>query len=127
LLGFASYFAGCVALCIVFGAVYLRLTPHRELDLIVRDHNASAAIALGGSVVGFAIALAGAVRETHSALAFLIWAAIALLAQVIGYGLARAVHPNLSRAIESNALAAAIWQASVSISVGLIAAACMSP
>jgi hypothetical protein len=36
---FFGYFGGAVAFCIAFGAIYLRLTPHREFELIVREHN----------------------------------------------------------------------------------------
>ena len=127
LIGFAAYFAASIAICVLFGAVYLSLTPHREFDLIVNQHNASAAVALGGGVLGYAIALSAAVRETHSAPAFLLWAFVALLAQVLATWLARLAHPGLSKAIEANALASAIWLASVSVAVGILNAACMSP
>jgi putative membrane protein len=36
-------------------------------------------------------------------------------------------YPDLSKAIEGNALSAAIWVAAVSVSAGLLSAACMSP
>ncbi|MGD0642742.1 MAG: DUF350 domain-containing protein [Roseiarcus sp.] len=124
---FAAYFAGAVAFCVAFGAVYLRLTPHREFHLMAHEQNASAAIALGGTLVGFAIALAGAIHNTHTALEFIVWAVVAALTQVVAYGLARLAHPGLSRAIEQNAVAAAVWLAAVSVSAGLISAACMGP
>jgi putative membrane protein len=126
-LAFFGYFGAAVAFCVVFGGVYLRLTPHREFDLIVREHNASAAIALSGTLLGFAIALAGAIHNTRSAAEFLLWAFIAAFAQLIAYGLARFTHPGLSQAIENNAIAAAIWLAAVSISAGVVCDACMSP
>ena len=124
---FSAYLAAAIAFCVAFGAIYLRLTPHREFELIVQEHNASAAVALGGSLIGFALALAGAIHNTHSALEFVAWAFVTLAGQMLAYWLAGLAHPGLSRAIEQNALAAAIWQASVSIAVGLISAACMSP
>ncbi len=124
---FFGYFGASVAFCIVFGWVYLRLTPHREFDLIVREHNASASIALSGTLLGFAIALAGAIHNTRSAPEFIVWACIAAFAQLIAYGLARLTHPGLSQAIENNAIAAAIWLAAVSVSAGLVCDACMSP
>jgi putative membrane protein len=124
---FSAYFAGAVAFFIAFSVIYLRLTPHREFDMVVREHNASAAVALGGTLIGFAIALSGAIHNTHSAIEFVAWGLVAALAQVVAYGLARLVHPGLSHAIEKNALAAALWQAAVSIAAGLVSAACMSP
>ena len=124
---FFGYFGGAMAFCVLFGAIYLRLTPHREFDLIVREHNASAAIALSGTLIGFSIALAGAIHNTYSVGEFVVWAVIAALAQLIAYGVARLTHPGLSAAIEQNAIAAAIWLAAVSIAAGVICAACMSP
>ena len=126
-LAFAGYFGGAVVFCVVFGFVYLRLTPHREFELIVKEHNASAAIALAGTLLGFAIALAGAIHNTHAALEFVAWAIVAALAQLVAYGLARLAYPGLSQAIEHNAIAAAVWLAAVSIAAGIVCDACMSP
>lgn len=124
---FAGYFLGALGFCVLFGTIYLRLTPHREFSLMTREHNASAAVALGGSIVGFAIGLSGAIRETHNAFDFVVWALVAALAQVIAHGLARLAYPGMSAAIEANTLAAAIFLASVSIAAGLVNAACMAP
>jgi putative membrane protein len=127
LISFTAYFAGAIAFCAGFCLVYTWLTPHREFDLIVRQHNASAAVAFGGSLIGFAIALAGAIHNTQSAPEFVAWGFVAFATQVVAYFLARLAHPGLSHAIEQNALAAALWVAAVSISAGVISAACMSP
>jgi len=127
LVSFAAYFAGAVGFCVAFCAVYTRLTPHRELELIVREHNASAALALGGSLLGFVIALASAIHNTRSAVEFIVWGCVAFATQVIAYLLARLMHPGLSHAIEQNAVAAALWVAAVSLSAGVLTAACMSP
>jgi putative membrane protein len=127
LLSFAAYFMGAIAYCAAFCVVYTRLTPHYEFDLIVNEHNASAAIAFGASLIGFAIALSGAVHNTQSALEFIIWGFVAFVTQIIAYVLARLAHPGLSQAIEQNAIAAAVWLGAVSISVGVLSAACMSP
>ncbi len=127
LLAFAVYFAGAIGFCAVFCLLYTRVTRHDEFSLIVEERNASAAISFGGSLLGFAIALAGAIHHTGSPLEFAMWGFVALIAQVIAYGLARIAHPGLSAAIEENALAAAVWVAAVSVSAGLLTAACMSP
>ena len=126
-LAFFGYFGGAIAFFVGFGVVYLRLTPHREFDLIVREHNASASIALSGTMIGFAIALAGAIHNTRSVGEFILWAFVAAFAQLIAYGLARLAHPGLSQAIEQNAVAAAVWLAAASISAGIVCDACMSP
>lgn len=127
LVSFFAYFAGAIAFSAAFCLIYTWLTPHREFALIVREHNASAAIAFGGSLIGFAIALAGAIHNTETLLEFAIWGLVAVVTQIVAYGLARLTHPGLSHAIEQNAMAAAVWLAAVSIAVGAISAACMSP
>lgn len=127
LIAFASYFAGALAYGALFCAIYTRLTPHREFDLIVNQHNASAAVAFGMTLIGYAIALAGAIHNTQSIVEFLIWGLIAMLAQIVAFALAKLAHPGLSQALEQNALAAAIWSGSVAVATGLITAACMSP
>ncbi|HMN73333.1 MAG TPA: DUF350 domain-containing protein [Rhodoblastus sp.] len=127
LAAFAVYFAGALAYGALFCAIYTRLTPHREFDLIVKQHNASAAVAFGMTLVGYAIALAGAIHNTQSIVEFLIWGLIATVAQILAFGLANLAHPGLSQAIEQNALAAAVWSGSVAIATGLVTAACMSP
>jgi putative membrane protein len=124
---FSGYFLGAIAFCGLFGLLYLRLTPHLEFELMRREHNASAALALGGSILGFAIGLSGAIRETHNVLEFVVWALIAVLAQLIAHALARLAYPGLPRAVESNAISAAIFLAAISIASGLISAACMTP
>ena len=127
LVAFFAYFAGAIAYGVAFCAIYTRLTPHKEFDLIVRAHNASAALAFGGSLIGFAIALAGAIHNTQTALEFIIWGFVALATQIVAFLLARLAHPGLSHAIEQNAVAAAAWVAAVSIACGIVSAACMSP
>lgn len=126
-LAFAIYFAGALAFCVVYGALYTRITPHKEFDLIVQQGNASAAIAFGGSLLGFAIALAGAIHVSTSILEFVAWGAVAFVAQLIAYALAAFVHPGLSAAIERNAIASGLWVAAASVATGLLNAACMSP
>jgi putative membrane protein len=127
MLAFAAYFFGALAFCVLFCLAYTRLTPHREFDLIVREHNASAAVAFGGALIGFAIALAGAIHVAGSVIEFVLWGLIAFAAQLVAYWLAAYAHPRLSDAIRRNAMAAAIWTAAASIAAGVLTAACMSP
>lgn len=127
LLAFAVYFAGAVGFCAIYCIVYTRVTRHDEFKLIVEEQSATASIAFGGSLLGFAIALAGAIHHTGSIPEFVTWGVVALVTQLVAYGLARLAYPGLSRAIEDNALGAAIWVAAVSVSAGLLSAACMSP
>jgi putative membrane protein len=124
---FAAYLVAAIGFCALFLLIYTWITPHREFDLIVEGHNASAAIALGMSLIGFAIPLTAAIRSSASIVDFSIWALVSLVVQIIGYGLARLAHKNLSHAIEQNTIAAAVWLGSVSLTVGIVSASCMTP
>ena len=127
LLSFFAYFIGAIGYCVLFGFIYTRLTPHDEFDLIVRQHNATAGLAFGGALIGFAIALAGAIHNTGSAVEFMVWGLVAIASQTLAYLCARLLHPGLSHAIEQNAIASGYLIASISIAAGLLGAACMSP
>lgn len=126
LIAFAGYFGCAVAFCVAHVAIYTWMTPHREFDLIVREHNASAAVALGGSVIGFVVPLARAMSQALSIAEFAAWAVVALVVQIAAYHLARLTHPDLSRSIEANALSAALWVGTVSLGAGLLSAAAMT-
>jgi putative membrane protein len=126
LLAFAGYFGAAVVFAVAFLAIYTRLTPHREFELIVHGHNTAAALALGSSLVGFAIPLARSISQAGSLVEFCAWALVALIVQIAAYLLARLAHPNLSAEIEANGLAAAVWLAAVSLAAGLLSAAAMT-
>ena len=122
---FLAYFAGAIILCAGYLAAYTRVTAHDEFALIGQG-NASAALALGCSLLGFAIPLASAIFHTVGILDCLIWGIIALAAQLGAYYLAGMVQDNLSARIANNELAAAIWVGMVSLAAGVLNAACMS-
>jgi putative membrane protein len=124
---FAAYLVAAIGFCALFLLIYTRITPHREFTLIVENHNASAAVALGMSLIGFAMPLTSAIRHSAGMIDFAIWALVSLIVQVAGYGLARLAHPTLSKSIEDNSIAAAIWLGTVSLTVGIVSASSMTP
>lgn len=127
LLGFAVYFGLSVVYLIVFKVVYVKITPHDEWKLIKEDENTAAAIALGGSVIGFAIAVAGVVKNSISLIDFTVWAFVALLAQLIAFALVRFLFmPKIVSRIEQGQVSAAAIVAGFSIAIGLLNAACMT-
>jgi len=111
----------------LFLLIYTRIPPHRAFPPLVENHNASAAVALGMSLIGFAMPLTSAIRHSAGMVDFAIWALVSLIVQVAGYGLARLAHPTLSKSIEDNSIAAAIWLGTVSLTVGIVSASSMTP
>lgn len=124
---FLLYFALAIGALILFKVIYTRITPHDEWKLIKEDHNVASAIAFGGAIVGFALALAGAITNSVSLGDFLIWAIVALFAQTLAFAVVRFVFmPKIVERIEQNEISAGIMLGAVSISVGLLNAASMT-
>ncbi|MEF1300578.1 DUF350 domain-containing protein, partial [Vibrio owensii] len=95
--------------------------------LIKEEKNVSAAVALGGALVGYAIAIASAASNSVGIIDYAMWGSIALVAQVGGFFVVRAVMmPKIVQRIENDEVPAAVVLASVSIAIGLLNAACMT-
>ncbi len=122
---FAAYFGLALLLLAVFVLIYLRITPYREIQLI-RDGNVAAAASLGGALIGFAIPLASSIEHSVALLDMLLWALVALVAQIVAFVLARTCVPALSRNIEQGQVASGVFLGSVAIAIGLLNAASMS-
>ena len=122
---FLAYFTSAIGLFGLFTRLYIRLTPYAEIQLI-RQGNLSAALALVGTLLGFALPLASAIAHSVSLVDMLIWGVIAMLVQMLVFlGLSRLV-PELKSGIESNTLAHGVFLGGASLCVGLLNAACMT-
>ena len=123
---FLSYFAIAMLLLLLFGFIYTRLTAHDEFELI-RHGKSAAAIALGGSLLAFAMPLCSAIVHSVSIIDFVIWGVIAMVIQIGTFFVVRVFLTNLSQRISNNELSAGLFVALASLSVGAINAACMTP
>lgn len=122
---FISHFGLAVVFVVLFVAIYTRVTAHDEFALI-REGNIAAAIALGGSLVGFSLVLSSAVEHSVSIIDNILWAAISLAIQLVVYALTRLTIRDLTARIDRGDLAAALWLAACSFAGGQIAAASMT-
>jgi putative membrane protein len=121
---FLVYFCTALVAVVAYLFIYTRVTPHDEF-LLIRDNNPAAAIALGLSLVGFALPLVSAIAHSSNVWDCLIWGVIALIVQVIVYFVVKIPVPNLSARIAAGELAAAIWLGLASLAAGALNAACM--
>ena len=124
--GFVIYILGAAVLFALFQFIYTRITPHKEFELI-RAGNTSAAVALGGAIVGFAIPASNVIAYSINVLDFIVWAVIAAVVQLLAFLLTSLVLKGTSERIKKGELAAGIYVAAVAISVGMLNAACMTP
>jgi putative membrane protein len=122
---FLAYFAVGAVLIALFVVLYVNLTPHQEIRLI-RGGNPAAATALAGSLVGFVIPLASVIAHSAGLIDLFVWGIIALVVQLGGFLVARAVLPNLPEQIAGGNIADAIFLAGLSLSLGILDASCMA-
>jgi putative membrane protein len=122
---FIGYFGLALAFVAAFLAIYVRITPYREIALI-RSGNAAAAVSLSGSLVGFVLPLASAVIHSVNAWDMALWAAIALLVQLLVYFAVRMLVPDVGRQIPDGKIAAGIFLGATSVAAGILNAACMA-
>lgn len=131
-----AFLTGAIAFCLaflaaggfalVFTALYRLVTPHDEGKLI-REGNIAAAVALGGAVLGYVIPLASALTQTHSLVEFAAWAVLAGVIQIVSFWAVRRIAmPDVSARIERGDIASALFLLTVSVTVGMINAACMT-
>lgn len=124
--GFIIYIVAAGILFALFQFIYTRLTPHKEFVLI-RENNTAAAIALGGSLIGFALPASSIISYSVSVLDFVVWVVIAAVVQLLAFSATSFVLKGLSDRIAKGETAAAVYAASVAISVGFLNSACMTP
>ncbi|MCJ2083011.1 DUF350 domain-containing protein [Methylobacterium sp. J-090] len=122
---FLAYMAAASGLVALYLVVYLSATAHREIALI-RAGNAAAALALGGSLIGYTLPLAAAITNAQTILDCVIWGLVALVVQILIYFAVRLILPDLSRRIEAGEISAALLIAAFSLAGGLVAAAAMT-
>jgi len=122
---FLAYFAVAIALLAAFLLVYLNVTPYSEIALI-RQGNTASAISLSGALVGFAMPVANVIAHSDTLVDLAAWGAIAGVVQILTYLAMRFSLPRLTQDIPDGKVASAIFLAAVSLTVGLINAACMT-
>lgn len=106
-------------------ALYVRVTPYHELDLI-REGNAAAAISLAGALLGFVLPLASAIVHSVSALDMIVWGIVAFVVQIVVYVVVSRLVPRFAEAIAAGRAAAGTLLAALALAVGVLNAASMA-
>lgn len=122
---FLAYLGTALALLAVFIAIYLYVTPYDEVALI-RSNNTAAAISLSGALLGFALPIANVIAHSDTLIDLAVWGVIAGIVQLLAWGVARVALPHLEEDIAAARTAPATFVAALSITVGLLNAACMT-
>lgn len=122
---FLIYAGLAVVFIYIYMIMYLWITPYNELKLI-KDGNIAAALGLSGSVLGFTFPLAAAIQNSLHPWDMMLWAVIAGIVQLLVYVAVRYTLLNVSRRIPEGQVATGIVLAVISVSAGILNAACMT-
>src|SRR6516164_6607837 len=107
-------FITCAVLLAIGVAIYVRVTPFREREM-VEHGNAAAGTMLAGAILALAIPLAAMLATSGTFLDVLVWGVVALVMR------------NFRTMIEGGNIAAAVTLAGAQIAVALLNAAAMVP
>ena len=124
-LSYVTYLAAGIALLIVFFLIYCRVTAYHEWKLIRRG-NSAAALSFSGALIGFSLTLASSIMHSDRLLNFVAWGAGALLMQILTYLAAVSFLRRLATDIEENNVAVGGALGALSLTVGILNAACLS-
>lgn len=106
-------------------ALYVRLTPWKEIAL-VREGNVAAALAFAAVLVGLSVPLATSLAVSISIRDLLIWGVATVALQLLVFRLVDAVLVGLPRRIQSGEIAAALVLAGAKLGTALILAAALT-
>jgi len=101
--------------------VYVKLTPHKEIELI-QDGNMAAAISFSGLVVGLALPLAACLINKFGLIDVLIWGTVSVLLQLFLFRLTDMVLSGLPKRIEEGEVPAATVLAAFKLAGSIILA-----
>ncbi len=127
-INFLSYLGVALLLLIVGVALFAISTPKLKEFHLITEKNVTAAMSLGGKVMGLAIVLGAAAEYSVSLVDMVIWGAIGIVSQIIVFILAEIITIRFSihKAIEEDNRAVGTLLVSLSLAVGWILAKCLS-
>lgn len=119
MVAYLMHFGAAIGILFVAGAVYLVMTPYREISLI-RAGNSAAACAFGGTMIGLALTLFSVLANSVDLLDFVTWGAIALAVQVVTWAVLALILRNLRQGIMENRLSHGVFVGTLSIAIGIV-------
>lgn len=117
--------AVAVAILFAAAALYVLLTPHKEIALI-REGNTAAAVSLSGVLVGLAIPLAVSLKGSTSLIDLALWGVAIALVQLLVFRLVDLIMHGLQKRIKDDEMAAAALLVGAKVSTALILAAAVA-
>jgi putative membrane protein len=119
-------FVICIVLLVAGVAIYTKVTPFHERELL-REGNVAAAIVLSGAVVALAIPLAALLATTRAVLDIVVWGIVAILLQLVTVVIACHLMRGMRLTIDDGKIAAALPITAAQLAIALLNAAGMVP
>lgn len=110
-----------VAILIAAAAIYILLTPHKEITLI-REGNTAAAVSFGGVLIGLAMPLAVSMKASTNLVEIALWGVATVAVQLLIFRLVDLVLHGLPRRIQDGEMAAAAFMVGAKLATALIVA-----
>ncbi|MFP7478294.1 DUF350 domain-containing protein [Terribacillus saccharophilus] len=126
-LSFLSYLGAAIVLLAIGTALFEISTKAKEFKLITQG-NQTAALVLGGKVVGLALVLGSSIAHSISMMDMVIWGAVGIISQIGLYYIAElaTVRFSINKAVEDDNKAIGILLFLLSLSLGWIIAQCLT-
>lgn len=122
---FLAHTGVTMAILFAAAAIYILLTPHKEIALI-REGNTAAALSLGGVLVGLAIPLAASLTASTNVIEIGLWGAVTVVVQLLIFRLTDMTLRGLPKRIQDGEISAAVLLVGAKIATALVIAAARS-
>lgn len=119
------YIVSALVMLGIFTAVYTAVTRYKEFELI-REGNIAAVLSYGGALVGFSFTLCSSIAVHASFVMFLVWGVAAMVVQIVVYVVVVQTIRGMNEAIEQNNIAMGGLIGAISLSAGVVNAACLT-
>src|SRR5688572_11664779 len=122
---FLAHAGVTVLILLAAAALYVLLTPHKEITLI-REGNTAAAVSLGAVLLGLAIPLSVSMQASTNLIEIALWGAAIVVVQLLVLRLVDLVLHGLSKRIADGEIAAAVLLAGAKLSTAVIVGAAVA-
>jgi putative membrane protein len=122
---FLAHAGVTVVILLAAAALYVLLTPHKEITLI-REGNTAAAVSLAGVLLGLAIPLAASLKASTNLIEIGLWGAVTVVVQLLVFRLVDMLLRGLPKRIQDGEVSAAALLVGAKIATAIIIAAARS-
>ena len=122
---FLAHAGVTVVILFAAAALYILLTPHREITLI-REGNTAAAVSLAGVLLGLAIPLAASLKASTNLIEIGLWGAVTVVVQLLIFRLVDMILRGLPKRIQEGEISAAALLVGAKLATAIVIAAARS-